>query len=152
MTEIVDSAHLPPAVEAAILDLLAVFGGQNQSPGTLEALARAYAKAIDGFPLDDVLMLLDALVLRNPRNPWPPTAQDVFEGLCRMSGQTPSKPVSLEEFLKTPLAQLAGRQHAIAAWEKTLSPEAMQRKMACEASERATGTRNLFLSDASTSD
>lgn len=73
---------LPRAVQTAIRDMIAPFAMQRPVDNEERAsYLKAFAKAVDGFHEQIALLALDHLILHNPRNPFPPTAQDVHE-LC----------------------------------------------------------------------
>ena len=76
---IVSAASPPKIVAEGILNLLAVPAGPAQSPDDRKRLLRLYGEAVDGFPVAVADYALQHLRFHNPRNPFPPTPQDVFE-------------------------------------------------------------------------
>ncbi len=73
---------LPPAVAESLHGSLAAFAVQrNLSDFDRAANLRSYRRAMVGFHPQLVISALDHLLLHNPRNPFPFTAQDLFERL-----------------------------------------------------------------------
>lgn len=76
----VSAANLPLPISSGIFDLLAAFAaGPNQDDADKKRLLRIYAEAVAGFPAAVAERAIRRLKLRNPRNPFRPTPQDVFE-------------------------------------------------------------------------
>jgi hypothetical protein len=80
---IVTKANVPAKVQAGIRDLTIAFpaGLQGMPDEDRIRSMQIYAEAVDGFELVIVEEALRELKFKNPRNPFPPTAQDVHE-LC----------------------------------------------------------------------
>ena len=76
-------ASLPGSVQKAIvkLDLAYPAGVGNLCERENELRREVYAEAIEGFPVVVARGALKHLLLKNPRNPFAPTPQDVHE-LC----------------------------------------------------------------------
>lgn len=79
---IVSKTALTPAVQSGIKSLLVAFAvGPVQHEDDRIHLIRADAGAVDGFEIGVVQHVLGYLLYHNPRNPFRPSPQDVFE-LC----------------------------------------------------------------------
>ena len=79
---------LPARVKNGIRDLLIAFpaGSPQHSEDRTRSL-QMYAEAIDGFEACVARYAITRLRLHNPRNPFPPTAQDLYE-LCQKTRGT----------------------------------------------------------------
>jgi len=73
------------SVREGIMDLLAAFpiAGARADDERVRSM-RLFGKAMDGFDGETQLRALQRLVLHNPRNPFPPTPQDVYEQCCKL--------------------------------------------------------------------
>lgn len=75
--------NLPAKVKSGISDLLIAFpAGMAQVAEDRVRFLKIYAEAVEGFEFAIVAYALKRLRFHNPRNPFPPTPQDVFE-LCK---------------------------------------------------------------------
>lgn len=84
---IVLKTALPPVVQSGIKNLLVAFAsGPAQHEDDRIHLIRSYAGAVDGFENGVVQYVLGHLLYHNPRNPFRPTPQDVFE-LCEATSR-----------------------------------------------------------------
>lgn len=109
--------------------LLAFPTGRTPGPDDMKILLPVYVEAVEDFEIEPVRQTLKGLRLANPRNPFPPTPQDVYERLRSMTGSHPKKPpMQLSEWLESGTAKILGRDQAMAMWEQTLSPEAKARQ------------------------
>lgn len=80
--------NLPANVQSGITDLLIGFtAGAAQAPQDRVRALQIYAEAVEGFEIAVVDYALKRLRFHNPRNPFPPTPQDVFE-LCKNTRAT----------------------------------------------------------------
>ena len=74
------AANLPPAIANGILDVLTAFAaGPHQADADKKRLVRVYGEAVTEFPPAVSEYALRWLKLHNPRNPFRPTPQDVYE-------------------------------------------------------------------------
>ena len=74
------AANLPPAIANGIFDVLTAFAAGPQQDGRgQEAAVRIYGEAVAGFDPAVAEHAIGWLKLHNPRNPFRPTPQDVYE-------------------------------------------------------------------------
>ncbi len=82
-TEVTPAAiNLPPAVKEGLKDLLVCFASQPQGDDDKVRLARNYGEAVSGFDPVVAAEAIGRLKLHNPRNPFRPSPQDVYECCC----------------------------------------------------------------------
>lgn len=83
-TVVVAGTPLPAALQEGIKDLIAAFqaGAGGVSDAERTRTLKIYRKALDGFPEAVAAYALNWLLMHNPRNPFPPSPQDVHE-MCR---------------------------------------------------------------------
>lgn len=88
VTIITPDAPLPDTVKAALHQSLAAFATSGQIAAEDRAANRmAYKIAMKGFHPILVTTALNHLMLHNPRNPFPFTAQDLYEALKSWQGK-----------------------------------------------------------------
>jgi hypothetical protein len=76
----VSPANLPPAIANGIFDVLTAFAaGPQQEDADKKRLVRIYAEAVESFEAAVAEHAIGWLKLHNPRNPFRPTPQDVYE-------------------------------------------------------------------------
>lgn len=75
----IGGAAVPPAVRSGLADLMTAFATASQRDLDKPRLLRLYAEATRDFQADVVAAALQWLKLHNPRNPFHPTPQDLFE-------------------------------------------------------------------------
>lgn len=76
----VSAANLPPAISNGVVDLLTAFAaGPQQEDADKKRLLRIYGEAIAGLDGAVADYAIRWLKLHNPRNPFRPTPQDVYE-------------------------------------------------------------------------
>lgn len=74
------TAHLPAPISNGIFDLLTAFAaGPQQEDADKKRLVRIYSESVAVFPPAVSEYALRWLKLHNPRNPFRPTPQDVYE-------------------------------------------------------------------------
>lgn len=76
---VVSSANLPNTVSNGILDILSSFSAQNQEDTDKRRLLRVFGEAVCGFDTAVVDSAINWLKKHNPRNPWRPSPQDLYE-------------------------------------------------------------------------
>lgn len=87
-TAAVSMATIHPAIQSGIKKLLVAFpAGSPQQLEDRTLSARVYAEACEGFEECVVAYVLRRLPFHNPRNPFPPTAQDVYERCKNVSAE-----------------------------------------------------------------
>jgi hypothetical protein len=129
MTELVSAQNLPRSIRDGIRNLLIAFpAGKPADPSDMVPMISIYAAMVDSFPLAAVERALVELLSNNPRNPFPPTAQDVYERLKSITGLDPKRPAMTKaEWLASETAQICGPRTAEKLWNEKLSPEAKAR-------------------------
>ena len=75
----ISSANLPATISNGIVDLLTAFAAAQQEEADRKRLLRIYGEAVAGFDPAVAEYALRWLKLHNPRNPFRPTPQDVYE-------------------------------------------------------------------------
>jgi len=83
---IVRSGSVPKVISEGILDLMTVFAAKDEADTDKKRLMRVYAEAVEEFDESVVAAVLRHLKFHNPRNPWRPTPQDLYEGCKRTMG------------------------------------------------------------------
>ena len=76
---IVRPGSVPKAISEGILDLMTAFAAKDEADTDKMRLMRVYVEAAEGFDESVVAATLRHLKFHNPRNPWRPTPQDVYE-------------------------------------------------------------------------
>lgn len=77
---------LPEEIRESLLDLLAAYtAGPQQPSNDKKRLVQVYSRSMSEQPQIVVLQALRHLLFHNPRNPFPPSPQDVFE-ICKKFG------------------------------------------------------------------
>src|SRR5215472_1962763 len=76
---IVRAGSVPKAVSEGILDVMSAFAAKDEADSDKMRLMRVYVEAVEGFDESVVTAALRYLKFHNPRNPWRPTPQDVYE-------------------------------------------------------------------------
>lgn len=86
LTPVDGKVSLPKPIASGILDLVAAFpAGAVPAADEKARLMRVYAKATDEYPEAVAVFALEWLQFHNPRNPFPPTPQDVYEMCAEVS-------------------------------------------------------------------
>jgi hypothetical protein len=84
----VSAANLPPAIASGIFDVLTAFpAGPKLEDADKKRLVRIYCEAVTEFPPAVSECALRWLKLHNPRNPFRPTPQDVYEACKTAMGR-----------------------------------------------------------------
>lgn len=78
---------LLPAIKGRVADLMVSFATASTNNADRGTLMRLYAESVAAFPEAITVAALDWLKLHNPRNPFHPTPQDLFEA-CENFRQT----------------------------------------------------------------
>jgi hypothetical protein len=81
------ATNLPPAIADGIFDVLTAFAGPQQEDADKKRLVRIYCEAVREFPPAVSEYALRWLKLHNPRNPFRPTPQDVYEACKTAMGR-----------------------------------------------------------------
>lgn len=80
----ISSGNLPAPIKAGIMDLLTAFGGVTHEDADKVRLMRLYGEAIGGMNGAAANYAICWLKFHNPRNPFRPTPQDVYETVERV--------------------------------------------------------------------
>ena len=75
----ISSGNLPAPIKNGIIDILTAFAGASQEDNDKQRLLRIYGEAVAGLDGHAAGYALQWLKLNNPRNPFRPTPQDVYE-------------------------------------------------------------------------
>lgn len=84
MPAVVSSGNLPAPIKSGILDLLTAFAGAAQEDTDKVRLLRVYGEAVAGLNGYVADYAIRWLKLHNPRNPFRPTPQDVYETAAKV--------------------------------------------------------------------
>src|SRR5262249_20261307 len=76
---IVKPGSVPKTISEGILDVMTAFAAKDEADTDKMRLMRVYVEAAEGFDESVVAATLRHLKFHNPRNPWRPTPQDVYE-------------------------------------------------------------------------
>jgi hypothetical protein len=101
------AANLPPAIANGILDVLTAFAaGPQQADADKKRLVRIYEEAVVGLEAAVAEHAIGWLKLHNPRNPFRPTPQDVYETCEKLA----------KEWRQRVLHHFVGRGSTSAPW------------------------------------